>query len=288
MALTLANPHGWRPPYGTLPDFGSPINRGLRGWYPLNEHYGTTAHDISGHQFNGSFVNVTISDWVYEPVVGRALNFGGTNQYVDIQHEVLGAGSSTMAAWFRFDDYTYDASRQQLIGIKDREDTSNTRACQIVYYGRTADSPTDSITGMLDRFSNENQVVQTATQVIKNNNWHHVAYIIKSGAPGTHEIYVDGMKHNSASVTGDIGDITSSRYITLGCEWHNGVYQQFLDGKMTDVRLWQRALSAHEINSLYVDPWAAYQQNDLALNLISAGGLSMPLAMHHRRLIGVA
>jgi len=227
-----------------------------------------------------------VTDWVNEPVVGTALNFDGSSDYVDIQHEVLGAGDSTMALWFRFDDYTFNTSRQQLIMVADREDTGNSIEAGIEYYGRSTDSPTDSIVGLLDRSANENQTVTSEAQTITDNNWHHVAYVIRSGV--THKIYVDGVERGSAAATGDLGDLTSSRYWTLGCEWHNGVYDHNLDGKLADVRLWQRALSAHEIMSLYVDPWAAYQQNDLALNQISAGGLGIPLAMHHRRMMGVA
>ena len=51
----------------------------LVGYWPFNETSGTNAPDLSGNGNDGTLVNSP--DWV-DGVVGKCLDFGGTDEYV--------------------------------------------------------------------------------------------------------------------------------------------------------------------------------------------------------------
>jgi len=274
MQLSPTQPRAIAPPFGTPIDLSHPLAAQLRGWWPLNEGFGDVAHDITGRGRHGALVNMTpTSDWTIEPIVGRCLNFGGSNQYVDIPHEAIGAGDFSCAMWFRLDSYIANEGTR-LICIADREDTGNSREWLIVWEGRSSQSPTDALEANLDRVGNENQEIKSSAGVIADNRWHHLAYTLQSDV--AHKLYLDGFEIAGGSATGDVGDITSSRYINFGCEWHNGIFDKFFDGKIADVRLWQRSLSPWEILSLFTDPWSMYLQPDLLANLPAAASGPSP------------
>jgi hypothetical protein len=267
MQYSLTPSGAFAAPFGTPIDLSHPLAAKLRGWWPLSEGFGDVAHDITGRGRHGTLVNMSpASDWMVEPLVGRCLNFGGVNQYLDLPHEVIGAGDFSCAMWFRLSDYTADVGTR-LICIADREDTGNSREWLIVWEGRGSKSPTDALEANLDRASNENQEIKSPANIIADNHWHHLAYTLRSNVE--HKLYLDGCAVAGGSVAGDIGDITSSRYITIGCEWHNGIFDKFFSGKIADVRLWQRALSPWEVLSLATDPWAMYRQPDVPFDLLA-------------------
>jgi hypothetical protein len=265
MQHALSQPRAIAPPFGAPVDSRHPLVAGLRGWWPLNEGFGDVAHDISGRGRHGSLVNMSpASDWTIEPVAGRCLTFGGTNQYIDVQHETIDAGDFTCAMRFRLSSYTTNEGTR-LICIADREDTGNSREWLITWEGRGSQSPTDALEANLDRISNENQEIKSPAAAIADNRWHHLAYTLRSNVE--HTLYLDGFPIANGSAAGDIGDITSNRYLTIGCEWHNGIFNKFFRGNIVDVRVWQRALQPREVLTLAVDPWAMYRQVDLPLHL---------------------
>ncbi|MBA3662816.1 MAG: T9SS type A sorting domain-containing protein [Bacteroidetes bacterium] len=86
-----------------------------------------------------------------------------------------------------------------------------------------------------------------STLTINNGAWHHLA-MVYNGA-GTNTLYVDGVSaamgtytYNTQTSTFNIGRLTTQ---TQFSEW------MYWDGKVDDIAIWSRALSACEVKKLY-------------------------------------
>lgn len=80
------------------------------------------------------------------------------------------------------------------------------------------------------------------------NQWHHIVATYDN-ATETMKIFVDGVEKNSISYPGLFGTLPANSYnFDLGA-YYNGNYM--FDGREDELALWNRALTANEINSLY-------------------------------------
>ncbi len=78
-----------------------------------------------------------------------------------------------------------------------------------------------------------------------NDQWHHIAGVYtRSGSSLTIATYLDGVLVGSNTTT--VGDISSLTDVRLG----HYLAQPYYDGKLDDIRIYERALSAGEINDL--------------------------------------
>ena len=74
----------------------------LAAWWKFDDGSGTTASDATGNGHTGTLVNGPT--WSTAGESGGAIQFNGTNQYVDIpksQSPVLGSGAFTISAWVK-------------------------------------------------------------------------------------------------------------------------------------------------------------------------------------------
>jgi len=80
------------------------------------------------------------------------------------------------------------------------------------------------------------------------NQWHHIVASYDN-ATETMKIFIDGTEKNSISYPGIFGTLPVNSYnFYLGADY-NGNYM--FDGREDELALWNRALTANEINSLY-------------------------------------
>src|SRR5690606_17633270 len=76
-------------------------------WLKLDETSGTTASDASGSENDGS---VSGAGWT-SGKVGGALEFDGTDDYVDLGTMDVSGSEITLAGWFKIDDFDIDDGR---------------------------------------------------------------------------------------------------------------------------------------------------------------------------------
>jgi len=172
--------------------------------------------------------------------VGLALDFNGSSDYVDMG-DVLDMGKSdwTLAAWFK---------------------TSKTDSDQIIV-GKRKTGPTEQGYRLVILSANKIQAelndgthniftaVQTAPAgAYQDGAWHLGAAVYDRD--GNMSLYVDGDLEKVVDISDAGGyDIDTDVVFSVGAE-HVGT-SRFFDGVIDEVRVWNRALEAREIEALY-------------------------------------
>jgi len=208
---------------------GNSCSSGLVGWWKLDETSGLTAADSSGNGNDGTLENMAGDEWT-NGILGGALEFDGDNDYVDCGNneslQITGREIS-LASWVKWDS----ADGYSAIAVK----TSSWRWAD--GYGLYAHSD-NTVNFYVTRYST-NRASATFTA---DGQWHHVV--------GTYDgsnvrIWVDGVEGTPDSYSGSITNANNSLEIGRGADnFYN------FKGALDDVRIYNRALSAEEIEGL--------------------------------------
>jgi hypothetical protein len=230
--------------FSTIPDIAI-TDPSLIGWWKLDEGYGTTAVDWSGHGNHGTFVGDP--QWVagYD---GDALEFDGDGDFLDCganpSLEISGAVSIT--AWIKVGEQGLDHK------VGGNQDGSNggykmsVQSDKIEFEIRTSDN-----TAILNRNIAGGTVLQTDV-------WYHVAGIY-SQADSYIRTYVNGVLDRELVTTEELGASPGTLYI--GCEPYNTSAGNF-NGVIDNVRLYNKALTPEDIQlAMRGDPLAAWGPN---------------------------
>ncbi len=197
-----------------------PNNLGLVGYWSFNEGSGSIAHDFSGNGNTGTLVNSPT--WTTGKL-GQALSFNGTSQYVNSGNAAgLQIANGTVVAWVKTTDtgvYKGIAVKQSAYGLFDNSGTFG-----IYDWGTAA-------------FRNSGVNIADGA-------WHFVAATFQSGVANGTVLYVDGVARATTQMT--IISQGQSLYIGYG-----NAAGQYLNGTIDDVRIYNRALSAAEVQALY-------------------------------------
>jgi len=212
--------------------FAPPNNQGLVGYWSFNEGTSTIALDYSGNKNKGTLVNGPT--WA-DGKQGKALNFDGGNDYVDVPDtpSISLTGNFALSVWIK----TTSNSVQQ--GIIEKYTTTPPSISGYLIRIRSD--------GKLQAFSvNSAGTLGSATSntVITTNVWHYVAAVY-DGA--TMKIYLDGVQDVSASDT--INPDDGSGTLKIGARGDDALTP--FSGSIDDVRVYNRALPADEIQKLY-------------------------------------
>jgi DUF1680 family protein len=219
----------WSTPAGTTPE--------IVAWYRFDESSGTSAADSSGNPSGGPASLVGGASFG----AGRkanALQLNGTSSHARLPSGLLGnVQSFTVAVWVNL--------------------VANTQWSRIFDFGSGTGSymfltPRSSAGGARFAITTggagaEQQL--NATSPIATGAWTHVAV---TGAGGTGRLYVNGAQVATGAMTLTPSSLgaTASTYIGRS-QYAN---DPFLSGKVDELRIWSRALSAAEVLSLFQTP----------------------------------
>jgi hypothetical protein len=208
---------------------------GLIGWWPMSPGELKKVYDFSGRGGTGTLVDFAdpIDAFRFDPVHGHYLFFDsdfGNEDYITIPHSESCSPKEefTISFWFRTEEGSNTVQlfhKQQLfplrgINIIKISGTSRIQA--------TISTPTGSDT------------VQGTTSV-NGDGWHHIAVTRDADV---HTIWLDGVTE-ATSVSGFTGSVENQEDIRLG---H---LISHLDGDLTDIRIYNRALTSTEIFNLW-------------------------------------
>lgn len=205
--------------------------------YSFNQGSGTTAADSSGNGLTGTLVGAA---WTSAGKYGNALSFNGTTSYVDLGNpaRLNVTGSMTWSAWVYAtatprDDGQIISKSNETAGwqLKTSPDTGpHTFGVKVM-----------GAAGSVQRYSNTVRALNT---------WYHVAGVYNP-VTLTLDIYVNGKLDNGVLR----GTVPSSQVIpNLNVNIGRRAAGYYFTGIIDDVRVYDRALSQAEIQSIMNTP----------------------------------
>lgn len=210
---------------------GAPTS-GLLAYWALDEGSGTAASD-SANNYDGTLTSGPT--WAAGQV-GGAVTFDGTNDYINIPYNaaLYLIGDLTLSAWI---NATTTASMRRIVNMP-ADGTSGTEGYSLMLNAGTAQFWMSG--GACDGWDSSVSTPYTFT-----GSWHHIAGTV-SGT--TMKIYIDGALANTRTCPR-----SASPYVTgnLQIGRFSSGWGQYFSGSIDEVRIYNRALSAGEIASIY-------------------------------------
>jgi RHS repeat-associated protein len=207
----------------------------LVGYWKFDEGSGTEVYDSVSGNYGTIYGGAT---WT-TGVLDHALSFDGLNDYVEIQNNPKLQFDSedcfTLACWIK----TSDGSKDNCIR------TQNDAAGYTGAYGLRVK---DGVVNFFIRDQDNNLVVFSGPTLVNDGQWHHIAGI-RDAVNDNLVIYVDGLQDNE-TVDTTVSSLDSHRAILIGS--YLGT-DEFFNGEIDEVRIYDRALPPDEVFQLYND-----------------------------------
>ncbi|MFT4892885.1 MAG: hypothetical protein ACI8Z7_000674 [Candidatus Nanohaloarchaea archaeon] len=205
----------------------------LIGYWPLNEDSGNTAYDASGNDNNGT-INGDVNQATSSLLGQKSYFFGGTDSYIDIGNFGYTINSSgtpySVSAWFKIPDSP--SSQNVIFSLDDSGGGQMIRAYV---------TSSNNLTIIQWDGSNTNPVTYSG---INTGQWYFVTGVWDDT---NLTLYVNGEKIGTSSPSG-VG--TSTEYMLIGAN-DPGSIGGYFNGSISEVRLYNRALTSSEIQYLY-------------------------------------
>jgi PGF-pre-PGF domain-containing protein len=234
---------------------------GLMAVWHLNEGSGSTFSDSSGHGNTGAINGATWIDGKFN----KALQFDGVNDYLEIPNSASLniTGNVTISLWIKLG--TQSSSDEKMILSKGWENT-NTRSYNLI--------TTYGALGAMFNICNAAQSCAYPDFSWENNNWHHLVGTYNGSIA---KIYVDGVEENSDSLTGLIQ--STIRPVQIGGWFIYGSGSGYLNGTLDEIAIYNRVLSASEVQTQYNKGMSGGAGNPTASTTASPTSGTSPLSV---------
>lgn len=216
------------------------LTNGLVGYWTFDgrdinwSDTGTEIKDISGNGNHGDASGLTTTS-VTPGKLGQALSFNGTSDYVSIPNSTAFPDLS-VSVWI-YPTITLGADQYRPFFGK------SGAVAQLYYYCNSTSCRYQVALANPSCSSGSNPITPSAL----NNVWHHVVLTFNDTAD-QYYVYENGSAVTMGSSTCSNHISTTSNPITIGYSSYVGAY--FI-GKIDDVRVYNRTLSANEVANLY-------------------------------------
>lgn len=196
----------------------------LIGYWPLNESSGSTAYDHSGNEEHGSLNNITKGS--SGPIDQKCFSFNGSSSHVSTNFlmDQTGSKSYTISAWAKTDDAS--STTRQIVSPDDGG-----------YDWSILQSKNNA---QWELFTGEGVL---SSGISLDRNWHHIIGVFDVGQNET-KLFVDG----KLTGTGPIDTDSSINNVNIGKNPFNG---EHWNGKISEVRIYDRPLNKNEVQYLY-------------------------------------
>jgi len=238
------------------------LAKNLVGWWVMNEATGRTIYDLSGNGNHGTLEGDT--HWVAGKY-GSCLSFDGDGDYVDVDNNpyqtsnIFSSGLS-FSVWIK-SPFAKDNNRRSIVGggganhfysaggIYVYTGSDYTYAAMEIYRGDYYTASTDGVINLTP------------------DNWYHIVGVYNSLSNQV-EIYLNGVNEVNTSVS-ESGTTYDPDNFYIGRNPRSSFNPTF-NGLIDNVMVFDRALSAEEIQALYTDPFQMFEEP--ARQLYAAGG----------------
>jgi hypothetical protein len=211
-----------------------PINNlGLTGYWKFDEGAGTTIGDSSGHGNTGTLISAPT--WT-SGKLGGALNFNGSSAYVNLGNpsSLSTSGSVTVSAWVNLANTSGIKTIAGRWGLPSSQHSYKIASIGGKFYMDVSGS------GSGDNYLQTNTTLAVGR-------WYHVVGVYTAGVSPTLNVYVNGVLDNGVMT----GSVPSSLYVGSSAVEIGRDSTNLFNGSIDDVRVYNRALSAAEVQALY-------------------------------------
>lgn len=208
------------------------LTDGLVAYYPFNGN----ANDASGHGNNGTVVGATLTQDMFG-VANSAYSFDGLSDYVTVpDFAQADANAHTLSLWIQAKAWTILGSPKIYEDFLDKDNAVAGQRqwdCQGTQTGQIKCAV----------FTSEGEYDLDSISQLQTNQWYHVV----TTWDGTNEsVFINGIYDSSIPAPGNLVQVSAP--VTIGA---NPGFYQFFDGKLDQVRIYDRALSSNEVTQLY-------------------------------------
>ena len=216
----------------------TPAWTNIVGYWKLNEAAGATSVADSGPVGTNTGTPVGTTTFGATGALNTALSLSATG-YIDVGNSagVNLSGSLTLSAWVNISSFT--AGWQPIVAKGDS-------SYRIQRYGGN-----NTITFATSGLSTADMASNSA---VADGKWHHLVTVYNAGGSPNKLIYIDGLLDKSGTYTGTLS--TNSIHLTIGANLEQGA--PHFNGSIDDVALWNTALSASAVNTIYQHQSAKY------------------------------
>jgi Concanavalin A-like lectin/glucanases superfamily len=217
------------------------LSSGLVGYWTFDggaTHWNTgKVDDVSGHGNTGQLINMSTTTSPVPGKIGQAIQFNGPHlgQFIDLgTSNALTPSRFTITAWVYQNNqscfnYIYSNAR-------DTGGSYNGIDFKVYCYGQLAGTNWNGTAYSIN-----------ASFALPAGKWNHVAFSYDGAFM---RLYVDGAQAQTP-VAQTVDPATPASFMTAIGSMGNGAGTYTLDGKLDDVRIYNRALSAQEVKQLY-------------------------------------
>lgn len=218
---------------GVKPSLPQPTTEGLIAHYPLTGTAEDTTSNYDGTEYGG----LTYTD---DSIRGAVCNFDGSDDYISLPTSMFTAGQSfTICCWIYEDDFnSAENSIIQVAGGTYPNDFA------IVMGGGKVSDNTNARLYMRNYTTNALYVDGRNSLTHTSGTWRQ---LVMSYDGATLSGYEDGVLLDSGNITMS-NPLPSISQNTIGVSSNT---DRFLDGRLSNLRIYDRALSADEISTIY-------------------------------------
>lgn len=219
----------------------APADSSLVGHWRLNESSGTSAADSSGSGYTGTLVNTPTWETTGGQIAGD-LDFNGTTQYVTMG-DVLDWGATSDFS------ISFWVNRDTTAGVDTVLAKKNSTAAATIGYLILIENVTNKV--KLYMSDGTDQYTVTSSTSIDTTGWYHVVAVWDDDTAANIEFYINGVDDGAAkggAVLANVGTVTNAVPLVLAAE---SDFASHHDGKLDDVRIYNRVLTAAEISALF-------------------------------------
>lgn len=208
------------------------ISAGLTAYYSFDDISGATAPDSSGNGYNGT---ITGSASTVSGAVGDALSFDGSDDTVDIPHQLVPSETPDFSYSFYFKADAGGDDTQYLLA--QASSGTNNNDCFSVAYDNSAQS--------LKVLTTNNGNNAKITSDVDASSWTHIV-VTNSYSTNESKLYINGVPQTGTAMS--CAQDLDAQFLLGRSPWAG--YNQQLKGSLDEVRVYSRILSDQDIHAL--------------------------------------
>lgn len=244
------------------------VTAGLVGQWKFDEDIGTTTYDTSGNGKDGLLVNDTTRVIGSNCITGNCLSFNGSNNYASSSFSGtinIASDDISVSVWVKLS--TMPSINPRIISFA--QDANN--GYSLVAYGG---SGYNSFVWEVKKNGSTYGVGLLSAQYVSGQ-WYHLVGTFNN-ASNSPKLYVNGILASGGGGALSIPTVFNTLFI--GTKFTDS----FFPGSIDDARIYNRVLSANEVQSLYESPiynryfFTENTNRDTNLNIVSTGGVVDP------------